>query len=225
MHKLLIFMGLAASALAAAEWKEMFNGKTLDGWEVVGDGVWFFRADGTLTGQRYPERAGFFETWPVTAAQYKGWRDRQSWLYTVRNDYDEFDLHLEYWLRIRGNSGISIRDTSRARYAIVSPVDFTKTPSKIGYEIQLNNQFPDPHPTGSIYTFVDAKIGPQIDNEWNAIDIESRRGAIRVRVNGQLVAEHPGDPKRSQTGPIGLQLHDQFSVAMYRNVRIREIGR
>jgi hypothetical protein len=36
------------------------------------------------------------------------------------------------------------------------------------------------------------------------------------------MAEHPGDPKRPKTGPIGLQLHDQFSVIQFRDVRIRE---
>jgi hypothetical protein len=40
-----------------------------------------------------------------------------------------------------------------------------------------------------------------------------------------VVAEYAGDPKRSKTGPIGLQLHDQFSIVMFRNIKIREIGR
>jgi hypothetical protein len=40
-----------------------------------------------------------------------------------------------------------------------------------------------------------------------------------------VVAEHAGDPQRSKTGPIGLQLHDQFSIVMFRNVRIAEVGK
>jgi hypothetical protein len=46
-----------------------------------------------------------------------------------------------------------------------------------------------------------------------------------VRLNGELVAESPGDPKRSKTGPIGLQLHDENALIMFRNIRIREIAR
>jgi hypothetical protein len=46
---------------------------------------------------------------------------------------------------------------------------------------------------------------------------------IRVRLNGRLVMEHPGDPQRPKTGPIGLQLHDANTVVMFRNLRIREI--
>jgi hypothetical protein len=32
-------------------------------------------------------------------------------------------------------------------------------------------------------------------------------------------------PDRPKSGPIGLQLHDRFSVAMFRNIRIREIAK
>jgi len=218
------FSVLLAGALTAADWKPLLNGKNLDGWEVLGDGVWLVMSDGTLLGERRPARnqpAAGSDTIP--RAQYDGWRDQQSWLYTVRNDFDEFDLHVEFWTRVMGNSGISLRDPSRAKYAITLPPDFTRTPSKLGYEIQINNQYPDPHPTGSIYGFVDAKTGVQKDNEWNAMDIESRTNGIRVKVNGVVVAEYPGDPKRPKTGPIGLQLHDQFCVIMFRNIRIREL--
>jgi hypothetical protein len=55
------------------------------------------------------------------------------------------------------------------------------------------------------------------------MDIESRHDMIRVRLNGQPVAESPGDPTRSKTGPIGLQLHDRFTWIMFRNIKIREI--
>ena len=60
------------------------------------------------------------------------------------------------------------------------------------------------------------------EDDWNALDISSRNDKITVRLNGNVVAEHAGDPARPKTGPIGLQLHDQFSVTMFRNVRIRE---
>ena len=31
---------------------ELFNHKNLDGWEVIGDGVWHVLSDGTLMGER-----------------------------------------------------------------------------------------------------------------------------------------------------------------------------
>lgn len=185
--------------------------------------MWTIWPDGTLIGQRNPGDPPF-ESGTITPQRYRGWVNVQSWLYTTR-DFEEFDLELSYWLRKKGNSGISLRDPSRGKYGVMMPPDFTKTPSKLGYEIQLNNQYPDPTTSGSIYTLTKAEPGAQIDNQWNKMRIESRKERIRVFINGKLVSDHPGDPKRPSTGPIGLQLHDQFSVVMFRDVRIRELSK
>jgi hypothetical protein len=214
---------ISAAPAFAADPVPMFNGKNLDGWEVIGDGQWTVMRDGTIVGQRTADFRKLFAAGATPPG--RGWIDTQSWLYTVRNDYGEFDLHLEYWTKTHGNSGVSIRDTSRAKWGIVTPPDYTKTPSKIGYEIQINNRYPDPHPSGSIYGFADAPKDGQRDDDWNAMDIVSRKDKITVSINGRVVAEHAGDPNRSKTGPIGLQLHDQFSIVQFRNVRIRELGR
>ncbi|MFB3826849.1 MAG: DUF1080 domain-containing protein [Bryobacteraceae bacterium] len=222
MHRFAFLAVLAALPASAAGWVQLFNGKDLSGWTVVGESVWTAMRDGTLLGQRDLLPALQRQPFMNDPSSYRAWLYRQSWLYTDR-EFTNFDLHVEYWLKLRGNGGISIRDTSRAAHAVTSPPDFTRTPSKIGYEIQISNQYPDQYPTGSIYTFVKAKTGLQVDNDWNSMDIESRPDVIRVKINSQLAAEHPGDPKRSKSGPIGLQLHDQFSVMMFRNIRIREI--
>ena len=193
----------AAGPLWAADGKPLFNGKNLDGWEVIGDGQWTVMADGTVLGQRIGDlRKQFVPGGPMAhAAAFKGWVDTQSWLYTKRNDFGEFDLHLEYWTKTTGNSGVSIRDTSRAKWGVITPPDYTKTPSKIGYEIQINNRFPDPHPSGSIYGFMDAPKDAQRDDDWNAMDIISRNEKITIKLNGRVVAEHAGDPQRSKSGP------------------------
>ena len=225
--KTALLLALFAACSMAADPVPLINGKNLDGWEIIGDGQWTVLTDGTLVGQR----TGDLRALMVPGAKFKtpqefnAWLNSQSWLYTRRNDFGEFDLHLEYWTKTAGNSGVSIRDTSRAKWAVTIPVDYTKTPSKIGYEIQINSRYPDPHPSGSIYGFVDAPKDAQHDDDWNALDISSRNDKITVSLNGRIVAEHPGDPARSKTGPIGLQLHDQFSIAQFRNIRIREVGR
>lgn len=196
---------LAAPALAA-DWVNLLNGKNLDGWEVIGDGLWSVMRDGTLVGQRELRKA-----------------ENQSWLYT-RKDFGEFDLHLEWWTRAGGNSGISLRDTSRAHHAWGANWDRNRTPSHIGYEIQISNGYKDEYPSGSVYLFDRARTGPQIKDDWNAFDIESRKDMMRIHLNGQLVSQHAGDPARSKVGPIGLQLHDKDSFVMFRNIRIREIA-
>lgn len=184
-------------------------------------------ADGTLiaapvSGGKNP----FGQAWPVTLAekQYLDWRQTQSWLYTVA-EFREFDLHVEYLTPLGGNSGISIRDGTRAKYAFGPNPDFSKTPAHFGYEIQILNGVRTKFTSGSIYLFAPAVFGHEKENDWNSLDIESRDDLIRVRLNGHEVARHPGDPGRPKAGPIGLQLHDRFSSIMFRNIRIREVGK
>lgn len=197
---------LLAILLAAPGWRPLFNGKNLDGWEVIGEGVWTVLRDGTLVGQCDPRR-------PCA---------HQSWLYT-KEEFGEYDLYLEFWTRLGGNSGVSIRDTSRARWAVGAEWDPERTPSHIGYEIQISNGYPDRYPTGSIY-LLSAAREPDMRNDWNVLEIESRFDRIRVKLNGKPTAEHPGLPDRPRVGPIGLQLHDSLSLVMFRNIRIREIS-
>ena len=121
-----------------------------------------------------------------------------------------------------GNSGISIRDPSRARCGIAGRPDYDCTPSKLGYEIQIDSEYTGRWSTGSIYGFARAPEGLQKVGEWNRINIESRNDSIKVYVNGALASEHAGDPQRPTKGPIGLQLHDVHSFVMFRNIWILE---
>lgn len=225
MRVLLLCYLLLASWMQHAQtpaWVPLFNGRNLDGWVSRGDGQWTVTSDGILVGQRVFDRMLLSPAkYPFKDNQaYLNWLNTQAWLYTTR-EFENFDLHVEFWTRTGGNSGISIRDPSRAAYAIATPPDFTRTPARLGYEIQINNRYPDPTPTGSVYTFVNAARSAMREDDWNALDVEARQDKIRVLLNDKLVAETACDPKRPSKGPIGLQLHDQFSLILFRNIRIR----
>ncbi len=215
---------LVAASAMAQDWRPLFNGKDLTGWETRGDGQWKVLAGGILIG--YPVSGGKtpFGAWPVTLAekQYLDWRQTQSWLYTTA-EFGEYDLHVEYLTPSGGNSGISIRDKTRGQYAIGPTPDYNKTPAHHGYEIQILNAVKTKYPSGSIYLFAPAVMGHEKESDWNALDIESRNGGIRVKMNGHEVASHPGEAARPKSGPIGLQLHDRFSMIQFRNIRIREV--
>lgn len=213
----------AAPPLTAAEGRDLIT-PNLEAWDKIGDGIWRVSEDGTLIGYRQPVTKTLFgDSDTITKKQFEDWRGVQSWLYT-KKDYGEFDLHVEYRVRVSGNSGISLRDPTRAKFAITQPADYQSTPAHHGYEVQISGRSGSSLPSGSIYTFLAAKDGVQKDGEWNSFDIESRNEMIRVRLNGQLVVEFAGDPKRPKVGPIGLQLHDQFNSATFRNIRITEIA-
>ena len=98
MTKRLILAGvITMGGLMAQEWKALFNGRNLDGWETKGDGAWKVLAGGTLIGSPVSGGKTPFGAWPVTLPEqkYLDWRQTQSWLYTVA-EFGEFDLHLEY---------------------------------------------------------------------------------------------------------------------------------
>ncbi len=214
-------------------WKPLFDGRNLDGWERRRGSVWSVNPDGTLLGQRqHQDLANPFETpWPLDAKQYRSWLFRPASLYTLR-EFGEFDLHLEYWMPPGGDGGISIRGRSRARSATGIPAAArperttlpSTTPANIGYEIQLIADERGRYPSGSIGNLVPAKSGVQRSSGWNSIQIESRDNFIRVRINGEVVSEFSSDPRRGRHGPIGLKLHHQFSFALFRNIRIREVN-
>ena len=69
-----------------------------------------------------------------------------------------------------------------------------------------------------------ASGGFQNNADWNTFDIEVRQDCIRVSLNGHLLAEYEALIDRPKKGPIGLQLHDAKSIAMFRNVRILEVS-
>lgn len=228
--RVFVFTLLLTITLRAQAWQPLFDGKNLDAWEVRGQGDWTILPDGTLLGQRRHEKVSnpFGDSWPLSQKQFRDWVYQQAWLYT-KQQFTDFDLHVEYLVPPHQNSGVSIRDESRAHWVIGEP-DTTWTPkdtahkgspAHIGYEIQIIDGDSDRYSSGSVYLFQAAKTGVQKKAAWNEMDIESRKDLIRVSLNGTVVAESPGDPARSKTGPIGLQLHDQYTFIMFRNIRIR----
>ncbi|MEZ5400780.1 MAG: DUF1080 domain-containing protein [Bryobacteraceae bacterium] len=224
---LTIGLGLTiVAAAAAADWRDLFNGRNLDGWQVVGDGKWVVLEGGILMAQATDGgKIPFSPAWPVSLDEkkYHDWRQTQSWLYTTQ-EFGDYDLHLEYLTAPGGNSGISIRDSTRGKYAIGPSPDYSKTPAHFGYEIQILNGVKTKYPTGSIYLFAPAEFGHEKQGGWNALDIESRKQGIRILLNGREVAKFAGEPGRPVTGPVGLQLHDRFSVIWFRNIRIRDVA-
>lgn len=190
---------------AQPQWVDMMPQGSLAAWEVVGDGLWHVLLDGIIVGQRERRTA-----------------KEQAWLYS-RKDFREYDLRFDYWLRAGENSGVSIRDTSRGRYSHGPESDQKRRPSAIGYEIQILGMPSEKYGTGSLYLFQNAKGGFERFHDWNTMIIEVRDEMIRVRLNSVLIMEHPGDPARPKTGPIGFQLHDAHTVLLLKNVRIREV--
>lgn len=207
LRQTIVGLLLALPGVPQTGWTDLFNGKNLDGWEVEGQGVWTVLGGGILLGQCDPAQ-------PCLP---------QSWLYTIK-EFHQYDLSLEYWLRLGGNSGVSVGDRLRARDAVDPKTHGWPTPARTAYEVNIDNGPGGGYDiSGSIYNLAKAQPGAQHRTDWNTLLIEVRNHLIRVTLNGRVVVQHPGLPDRPKDGPIGLQLHSPADVVLFRNIRLREI--
>ena len=196
---LLLAMALAGVAMDGSDdkkagdgWTALFNGKDLAGWKTVGLGLWTVE-EGAIVGRNNPEKRGNY------------------WLVT-NEEYGDFTLRLKFWITPNGNSGVAIRDPSRA--------EGPQTPAHMGYEIQILDRPGSKMPTGSIYLIQPAVDGLHRSGEWNELEIRCRGPRIETWVNGTKAAE--AEHTRSVLGTIGLQIHDKDAVVKFKDIFIRK---
>jgi hypothetical protein len=189
-------LALLLAALPLAAKTKLLNGKDLTGWEVSGDGLWTVMKDGTVVGQ----------------FDYKYAGTRQSWLVS-KELYTDFNLSFDFWLPRGTNSGIAVRDATRAKAE--------KPPSLSGYEIQLIDWPGYEWTTGSVFRFQHAKAETLKSREWNHMDVEVKGSHFKITLNGTVVCEMD-DATRPRPGPVEFQLHDKTALLMLRNIEIEK---
>lgn len=210
MPRFVVLALAAASLLCAADWKPLFNGKDLSGWEHVGPGQ-FVLEDGGLKTQ-----GGMGLLW------YKGEKLGNC---TIRVVFKTVSGSLA--TEAGANSGVYIRMEEQPKdpwYGVHN-----------GYEVQIDGQADDWHATGAIYSL--AKISRRVQKpagEWNTMEITLKGGDTIVRLNGEVVNSfHEGQevPERKvwfepvrgprpESGYIGLQNHDGKSVVVYKEISV-----
>jgi hypothetical protein len=223
MSRLLISLLAAAASAAAADFVPLFDGKSLDGWEVCNGAARFEVRDGTIVG---------------TAV--KG--SPNSFLCTQK-DYGDFVLELDVWNDSVLNSGVQIRSHRYPEERTVTIYNggkyFQRTQPKgrvYGYQVEVSML--ESGNSGGIFdearrgwltaTETDPVASKAFkDNQWNHYKIEAIGDHIRTWVNGVACADVV-DPL-DQTGFIALQVH-QFPgekpvQVRFRNIRIQDLGR
>ena len=204
---------LSAPALAEEGFKDLFNGKDLDGW--VAEGV----KDFVKEGQTQP-------VWSVKDGSILCNGKGFGFLRYDREEFTDFVFHVEFRMAPRCNSGLGFR--TRA----FDPRSSRATrPSIYSYEIQLTDDAGKPatkHSSGSLYRYVapqESAMNPA--SEWNSIDIECVGPHIKATLNGKeildvdqsTIAELKTKPLK---GYVCLQNHG--GTIEFRNVRIRELN-
>ena len=206
MRKLLLAF-LTISAFAA-DTKQLFNGKDLDGWKFVG---------------RQPDSMGFVVEDGILHTQAG-----KGMLWYTREKIGNATLRVVYKMsNDKGNSGVFIRIP-------VEPASENDAINK-GIEVQIDNRDNDWHCTGVLYSMTKALARPyKPAGEWNTMEITMQGLRTVVKVNGVLVTDYDGvspvPPKekpyepdrgpRPESGYIGLQNHDNEAVISFKEISL-----
>jgi len=184
----------AASSDNDSNFTSIFDGKTLDGWKMAGEGRFVIvESDAALKSE-----------------------GGMGLLWYSENIYKNFILKLEWKVSDEDdNSGVFVR--------FPNPDDNPNIGVREGYEIQIDDRGGNPiHQTGAIYDFAaPSKVVSKPPGQWNIMEIQVINYSNTVIINGQKVTEFTGS--RLTEGYIGLQAHDDKSKVSFRNIMIKEV--
>lgn len=201
MRKLCVAAALLASVVAPLQgqerardgWIELFNGKDLSGWHL--------RKPDSPNGWKILEGAVYENTKPSTD------------LVTDREDFYDFQLHVEFMILPGTNSGVYMRDK---------------------YEIQIFDSYGNPaaaNGCGALYQRTppsENACGPA--GEWQSFDVTLIGRRLTVVHNGKMIHDGvdvgpkgTGGSKDRDDGPGPLRLQGDHGSLLFRNVRIRPL--
>lgn len=198
MKKILIvaLLLIVAQASFAQKKKKLFNGKDLTGWVVYGTEKWYVE-EGLLISESGPDKGyGYLGT---------------------KENFDDFEINLEFKQEANGNSGVFIRST----------VDGTKVS---GWQVEVA---PPGSDTGGIYESYGRgwliKPDPEKDKalkfgEWNKMKIVVKGDNVTSYVNGVEMVNFSDAKIGEGKGGVLLQIHDGGGIKVYwRNIVLKEL--
>lgn len=168
-------------------WLLLFDGDTLFGWAPRGQAQWEV-ADGTIR-HKAGSGAGYLST---------------------TTEFADFDLHAEFWIDDKANSGVFLRCPTRG--------DIT---SANAYEVNIF----DPHekwPTGSINEIARTSDTPKTTGQWNTYDLTAQGDHLVVKLNGKTTVD-VRDGKHAR-GTIALQNLTGEGAVRFRNLKLRPLA-
>jgi hypothetical protein len=208
---LILFLIVVLSSCSDKNWRQLFNGTDLTGWQQVGPGS-FVVEDGLL------KTVG-----------------GMGMIYYPAEKFGQSVIRVVYKVKDNDcNSGVFIRIPEK-------PVDEWVAINKgyeVQIDNGTRHVGGEYHCTGVLYSLTKAKAHPQKDpGEWNTMDIMLDGKRTVVMVNGKKVTDfREGNPvlektrsyepergPRPETGYIGLQCHDSLSTVWYKEVAVRPL--
>lgn len=211
---LLICLGASGQSKGDGEWKQLFNGKDLQGWKQVGPGTHYVE-DGLL------KSTGGMGLLYWTGQKFSNCTFRLVW--RMRDD--------------NSNAGVFIRIPIEPREEWM-PVHYGYE-VQIDNKPELSDE-DEYHYTGTLYSFTkplvkNGKPGP----EWNTFEITLDGLRTIVYVNGEKVTDYKeGDPvperkfdfepyrgPRPESGYFGVQNHGEKDVVFFKEISYKLLNK
>ena len=181
---------------AGAQTKSLFNGKNLDGWQAHGSEKWYVEK-GELICESGPDKAyGYLST---------------------TDNYQDFELTLEFRQEANGNSGVFIR----------SGIDGVKIS---GWQVEVA---PKGLHTGGVYESYGRGwlIKPAVEKEdalkegkWNKLKIRVVGDQLTSWLNGTEMVDISDEKIGQGQGFIAVQIHDGGGIKVrWRKINIIEL--
>lgn len=204
------FMMISLIQLSAQEnWKLLFNGKDLSGWEQLNGNSKYYVQDGILVGEAVVGSPNSF--------------------LCTKEKFSDFILEFEIKTDPQLNTGVQFRSESKQDYM---------NGRVHGYQVEIDPSdrawsggIYDEARRGWLYTLDENPKGRKAfkNGEWNKIRVEAIGNSIRTWVNGIACADILDNTTKE--GFIGLQVHDIKNdpskngiKAMWRNIRILTVN-
>ncbi len=199
----LVAITVVTSCAQAGEqnFRPLFNGKDLTGWNTTGN--WVVEKDNTITLKPRPGE--------------RGWQRYKDYLTTDRK-YGNFVLDLEFKFNATGNSGVFMR------------VGDLKDHVKSGFEVQIldthgKKNFGAHDCGGVIGTSSPSKMVVKPAGEWNRYTITLKGNHLQVVLNGEPIQDLDLSQTKLKDRPAKgyISFQDEAKRIWYRNVRIKEL--
>jgi hypothetical protein len=199
----LLTISCSAQKKMSSKWISLFDGKSLNGWQVGDHASTFSIENGTI-----------MVNGPVAHLFYVG--------DVNQHNFKNFEFKAQVMTTPGSNSGIYFH----TQYQEAS------WPKK-GYEVQVNNSHTDWKRTGSLYNIQDVKEVYVKDNEWYTEYIMVKDKHVIVKINDKVVVDYtePDNVQRPEdmagrvlsSGTFALQGHDPKSKVYFKDIMVKPL--
>jgi len=187
------------------EWKSMFDGKTLKGWQKTNENPESITVEDGAIKCAGPRAHLFYE-----------------------GEFKNFEFEAEVKTLEYSNSGIFIHTHYQPEGWPMEGYEI-----QVNNSFRGSGKTPELRKTGSIYNIRNIYFPLVSDNYWFKMRIKVVENHIEIFVNDVKVNQYtePQDPWRPEgseklrlgTGTFALQAHDPGSTTWYRNLKVREL--